>query len=360
MIVPPHTEPPFAANAPTGRIAFVIPTLNEARHIRRVLLSLLGSAERLAARIFVVDGGSTDGTLDLAAQMASQYPRIVLLHNPKRLQSAAVNLVVARHGGQLDWILRVDAHADYPHDYAEVLLAEAARHRVDSVVVRMRAIAAGDGIIERNIAAAQNTVSGNGGSAHRGTGRGRFVEHGHHALMRVEAFRSVGGYDEGFSHAEDVELDQRLIKAGHRIWLTGATGIDYHPRQSLWQLALQYYRFGAGRMAAFRKHRGGLRKRHLVLISLVPITLLALLAPIEPLFAVPMTLWLCACLASGVLTAWLSRRAEIALCGLAGAVMQLSWSAGFWGRALRDALQNPEERAVLAIPGRQPKTEDET
>lgn len=345
-----------AGSTPQGRIAFVIPTLNEAQHIRRVITSLLGSAERLQARIFVVDGGSTDGTPDLVAQMAQQHPRITLMHNPKRLQAAAVNLMVAQFGGQLDWILRVDAHADYPQDYGDVLLAEAERQQADSVVVRMHAAPAERGIMERNIAAAQNAIFGNGGSAHRGQGRGRFVDHGHHALMRVEAFRAVGGYDESFSHAEDVELDQRLVKAGFKIWLTGATGIDYHPRRSLTELALQYYRFGAGRMANFRKHPDSLRKRHLTLISLAPVALLALLGLIEPLLVLPMALWLLACLAAGALTAFKARDPEAVFCGLAGAVMQLAWSFGFWGRAMRDALQ----RAGGLSAGRPvPTTEDE-
>ncbi|SFH10929.1 glycosyltransferase family 2 protein [Sulfitobacter dubius] len=356
MKTPQKTLQQFAANAPQGRIAFVIPTLNEARHIRRVITALLGSAECLEARIFVADGGSTDGTRDLVAQMASQHPRIVLLHNPKRQQAAAVNLVVAQYGGQLGWILRVDAHADYPRDYADVLLAEADRHQADSVVVRMQATPAGRRVMERNIAAAQNALFGNGGSAHRGEGQGRYVDHGHHALMRVDAFRSVGGYDETFSHAEDVELDQRLVKAGHRIWLTGATEISYYPRRSLTQLALQYYRFGAGRSANFRKHPDSLQKRHFILLSLAPIALLGLLSPFEPLLTMPTALWLFACLTAGVLTAWRSRQAEIVLCGLAGAVMQLAWSCGFWGRAIHDALQASD---IHAVPGRLPTAEDE-
>ena len=39
---------------------------------------------------------------------------------------------------------------------------------------------------------------------------GHWADHGHHALMRISAFRAVGGYDESFSHNEDAELDYRL------------------------------------------------------------------------------------------------------------------------------------------------------
>lgn len=356
MNAPSIKKQSFAENAPRGRIAFVIPTLNEARHIRGVLTALIGSAERLDAQFFVVDGGSRDGTQDLVLEMADQHPRITLVHNPKRLQSAAVNLVVTQFGGRLDWILRVDAHADYPDDYCDVLLAEAEQHQADSVVVRMHATPTGHSLMESNIAAAQNAIFGNGGSAHRGKGDGRFVDHGHHALMRVDAFKAVGGYNESFSHAEDVELDQRLVKAGYRIWLTGATGMAYYPRQSLTQLALQYYRFGAGRMANFWKHPESLRKRHVILVSLAPIAFLALLAPIEPLLAMPMGLWLLVCLLAGGMTAWQTRRPGIVLCGLPGAVMQLAWSFGFWGQALRYALLRP---GGLRERGRVPTTEDE-
>ncbi|PLL10662.1 succinoglycan biosynthesis protein exoa [Tabrizicola sp. TH137] len=321
-----------ATAAETGGIAILIPTLNEARHILGVIKALAGSADRLGAQIVVIDGGSTDGTVDLVRAEAARRPGLTLLHNPKRLQSAAINLAIERFGDRLDWIIRVDAHADYPEDYCDVLLAEAQRTGADSVVVRMHAT--GTGPLQTQIAAAQNSLFGNGGSAHRGAGEGRFVDHGHHALMRVAAFRAVGGYDESFSHNEDAELDQRLGKQGFRIWLTAATRMIYFPRNTLRGLAKQYYRFGRGRMATARKHPGSLHKRHAILISLAPLLLLAALSPLYPLLALPFSLWLAACLAAGLATALRARSPGIALCGVPGAVMQMSWSLGFWSGLL--------------------------
>lgn len=318
-----------AATAPAmGGVAILIPTLNEARHILGVINALAGSAEKLGAQIVVIDGGSTDGTVDLVQAEAARRPGVILLHNPKRLQSAAINLAVERFGDALEWIIRVDAHAGYPEDYCDVLLAEAQRSGADSVVVRMHAT--GTGPLQTLIAAAQNSLFGNGGSAHRGAGEGRFVDHGHHALMRVAAFRAVGGYDESFSHNEDAELDQRLGQQGFRIWLTAATRMDYFPRDTLRGLAKQYFRFGRGRMATARKHPGSLHKRHAILISLAPLLVLAALLPLFPPLALPFGLWLAACLLAGVATALRARSASIALCGIPGAVMQMSWSLGFW------------------------------
>lgn len=339
MTIPAEHNTPGSAvrtdDAPSGRIIIVIPTLNEARHIITVLHSLLPGARRIGATIVVVDGGSSDGTRTLVRAEAAHHPGIILLHNPRRLQSAAVNLAAAHFDKTIDWIIRADAHAGYPEDYCDTLLAEARRTGAASVVVRMRTI--GTTFLQRNITAAQNALFGNGGSPHRGGGQGRFVEHGHHALMRVDAFRAVGGYDESFSHNEDAELDQRLIKAGFRIWLTGETAMDYYPRDSLIALARQYFNFGAGRCATAWKHPGSIRARHLILIGLAPLAVVAMLAPLSVLFAAPLALWLATCLLAGLLTALRMRQADLMLSGLAGAVMQMAWSAGFWRRLLANS-----------------------
>lgn len=350
----PVTVPPRAEETPEGRIIIVIPTLNEAAHIVDVIRSLRAGAARLGALIVLVDGGSTDRTCDLVRAEAAQHGGIVLLPNPQRLQAAAINLAVAQFGGQIDWIIRIDAHAAYPEDYCETLLAEAQQTKADSVVVRMRAV--GAGFMQRNITAAQNAFFGNGGSAHRGSGQGRFVEHGHHALMRVSAFQAVGGYDESFSHNEDAELDQRLTKAGHRIWLTGATQMDYFPRDNLVALARQYFRFGSGRCATAFKHPGSIRPRHLILIGLAPLASLAAFAPVAELLILPLALWGLACLLAGLLVALRARDARIAFSGVAGAVMQMAWSFGFWWRLVT---QGARQRAGSRRAGHPMRGEDQ-
>ncbi|MFN3661297.1 glycosyltransferase family 2 protein [Yoonia sp.] len=309
-------------------VAIVIPTLNEARHIIPVLRMLLPGAQRMGAAIIVADGGSDDGTVDLVLSEARRVPGLFLLHNPRKLQSAAVNLAVANCPPEVDWLIRVDAHGAYPDNYCEVLLDEACQTGADSVVVTM--LARGDGGMQNVIAAAQNGFVGNGGSAHRGEPKGRYVEHGHHALMRRAAFSKVGGYDETFTHNEDAELDARLRKAGCRIWLTGKTQMIYFPRDSLTGLARQYFNFGRGRLATAIRHPDSFRKRHLVLVSLAPAACLAVLSGLHVIFAVPLLLWLLICCLAGLLMALQHRRPALAASGIAAGLMQMGWSAGFW------------------------------
>lgn len=372
----------------TKAVLIVIPALNEARHIDGVIRSLLPFARRGAARIVVADGGSDDGTQAIVARIAAQEPEVTLLHNPGRLQSAAVNLAVHLHGDAADWLIRIDAHADYPDDYCDVLLAEAESTGADSVVVAMRAV--GRGFWQRVIARAQNARIGNGGAAHRSAPEGRFVNHGHHALMRVAAFRAVGGYDPGFAQNEDAELDYRLQAAGFRLWLTALTQMDYLPRSTPLALMRQYFRFGRGRAATMLKHRMAPAPRQMAVIALAPAVALAAAAPVWPLFALPAAFWGAACLAAGVSlavtpqdagdpappraashtrppvrpdlpvqvltlpppgavgTAGINAFAFGPITGfLAGGMaglMHLSWSAGFWSQIVRAARSTPIRR----------------
>ena len=180
----------------------VIPCLNEQAHIENVLRGLAAEAHRTPMQIVVADGGGADGSRAVVEHIAAHDARVVLLDNPKRIQSAGVNLAARLHGeGCASCFGRRRAH--YPTRFCERLLAVQAKTGADSVVVAMRTV--GRTCFERAAAAAQNSLLGNGGSAHRNRGAGRWVDHGNHALFASQPFSAVDGYDETFSHNEDVD-----------------------------------------------------------------------------------------------------------------------------------------------------------
>jgi GT2 family glycosyltransferase len=320
-----------------AKVLIVIPALNEASHIGAVIRGLMPFARRTGSLIVVADGGSTDGTQAIVQQMAEAEPAVQLIDNPARLQSAGINLAVQRFGAQAEWLIRIDAHSAYPAEYCDRLLAEALRTGADSVVVSMTAV--GRGMLQRLIALAQNSRLGNGGAAHRNAARGRWVDHGHHALMRIAAFQAVGGYDENFSHNEDAELDYRLRRQGCRIWLTAETGLDYFPRRTFGGLLMQYFRFGRGRARNVLKHRAGLGPRQGAVVALAPLVLLAPLAPMQPVFAVPALAWVLVCLGGGLSIAVSDREPRAILSGFLAGGMHLAWSVGFWAQTIGAALR---------------------
>lgn len=310
----------------------VIPCLNEAQHIEGLVETLRPSLEPLAAKIVIADGGSTDGTRESARQLAAQDPRVLLLDNPKRIQSAAVNRAVAEFGSAFDYLIRIDAHGSYPGDYCERLVEEAIATGADSVVVAMETV--GRSAFQKATAVAQNSRLGNGGSKHRTGAAGHWTEHGHHALMRIAAFKAIGGYDEGFSHNEDAEFDYRLRKAGYRIWMTDRTSMVYYPRTRIGPLFRQYFGYGRGRAKNFLKHRAMPGLRQMLPLAVAPVAFGALLAVINWAAILPFGAWAAACLGYGVWIALGQRNPYGPLAALSAMVMHLAWSAGFWRELL--------------------------
>ena len=174
--------------------------------------------------------------------------------------------------------------------YCDRLIEEAAATGADSVVVSMAT--KGVGVFQKATAAAQNSKLGNGGSPHREGAKGHWTDHGHHALMRVAAFRAVGGYDESFSHNEDAELDYRLRQAGYRIWMTDKTFMVYYPRASVSGLFRQYLGYGRGRARNVLKHRTLPKIRQMIPLMVLPVVAGASLAFLNLAALIPAGLWM--------------------------------------------------------------------
>lgn len=316
------------------RLLVVIPCLNEEAHLPALLDWL--AADETAARIVVADGGSTDATRAIARSAAERDPRVIFLDNPRRVQSAAVNLAVSAFGDEFDMLARIDAHASYPADYLSRLVTAQRESGADAVAVSMRAAANTGRCFQRAVACAQNSALGTGGSPHRKGGARRFVDHGHHALFTIASFKRVGGYDESFTHNEDAELDARLIEAGGRILLAADIVIDYFPRATARKLARQYFAYGAGRARTALSRGQPLKLRQLAPALIAPLLVFGLAgAPLTPWAIAPASAWLSVCLLYGALLGL--RERDLCACGagVAAAIMHASWSAGFARQLIR-------------------------
>lgn len=325
----------------------MVPVLNEAAHIEACLHSLFTADERIhAARVVVVDGGSTDGTPAIVRKLAETYANIELLKNPNRLQSAGINLAVRERGEGCSILVRCDAHAVYPANYVMHVADSLFRREAQSIATPMDA--RGTSCFQKANAFIVDTPLGSGGSRHRGGRKSGFVDHGHHAGFDLDWFNRVGGYDASFSHNEDAEYDRRLNDAGGRIYLDADIRIGYYPRDTVGGLARQYYNYGRGRARNLRKHGGLPRLRQMIPPTVFVVCLLSLLiSPVAPLALLAPAGYLALLGVASIAVAISMRSACGLLAGVASLTMHMSWSAGF----LREILfTKPPAMRLPALP----------
>ena len=272
----------------TDRTIVVIPTLNEARHIGRVVQGFL--KDPAADHIWITDGGSRDGTRRIIRALEAKHSRVRLIHNARGLQAPGINQAArkaARHGARI--MVRADAHAHYPPGFVSALVARLQDSGADSVTVPLVTPSQGASSTEalrlngwqKAGAALQNSFLGHGGAAHRKISPSGWVTHGHHAAFRLDRFLALQGYDTSFAANEDVEFDRRLLRAGGSIWFDASLPVTYLPRPSLKASFAQMRRNGRGRAQTALKHgeMPGLRQMLPVIalscLALMPLGLLA-------------------------------------------------------------------------------------
>ena len=318
-------------------VLVVIPTYNEQDHIETCLRSLLnGGFER--GTVIVCDGGSQDATREIVTGLKAEFPNVELLHNEKKLQSAAINLAVSQAAtSETKYLVRCDAHSIYPDHYIADIVSKLEETGAASVVTAMDSV--GSTCFEKANAWIVDTPLGSGGAAHRGGARSGYVDHGHHAGFDIDWFRRIGGYDESFSHNEDAEYDLRLTKAGGDVYLDADIRSIYTPRGSVSSLAKQYFNYGKGRARTVLKHAVRPKIRQMLpVFAVLAIFLSLVLLPVAPVFAIIPLTYLAVLITVSLCFVLL----KVSLCGLwtgpALGTMHLSWGLGFLVQLFRNNL----------------------
>jgi glycosyltransferase involved in cell wall biosynthesis len=233
-------------------VTIAMPCLNEADFIEACVRCVQAQTfPRDGIEIIVADGGSTDGTREILERLAREDARIRVIDNPQRIQSAGLNLAIRAARGRI--IARMDVHADYAPKYIEKCVELLERTGADNVggAARPRATSP----TQRAVCAALASPLGFGGAAFRNPDAEGYVDTLFPGAFRREIFDKVGLFDEGAIVNEDAELNQRILQAGGRIYLSREIELYYYPRDSLAGLARQYFRYGQGRARTLLKHR---------------------------------------------------------------------------------------------------------
>lgn len=347
-------------------VSVVIPTLNEAANIAATLRQLADTRyPRDLVEFLVVDGGSRDATRAIAEDMAERLMEesgsvIRVLDNPRRLQSAAMNLALDAADPRSEWLIRCDCHAEYPADFVSAVARAIAARREEGyagVVYAVRCRTDGPNGFRNASGWAFCSRLGGGNSAYRtGTPCGP-IDHGWHGAFDRRVLRAVGGYDTHMAANEDVDLSWRLRDAGYKLWIAGDIPVGYIARDTPGALWRQFRRYGHGRVLLMERHRGAFKARHLPMVAIVPWTvLLIVMTPVLPALWLSMAPYAAVLIAATFYARKQARSPGLLWLPVALAVMHFSWGCGFIAQSIRTARRRLSPQGA-SRPRRAPLTE---
>jgi Glycosyltransferases, probably involved in cell wall biogenesis len=327
-------------------VSYVMPVLNEVAYLEAAVASITAQDYPGDFEIVLAVGPSTDGTDALVERLVAADPRIRVVENPGMDIPIGLNLAIAAARHPI--IVRVDAHTELAPGYTSRAIATL--ERTGAVSLGGIMVATGRPGLQAAVARAYNSRFGLGGGAYHGENATEGpAESAYMGVMRADALREVGGFDESLRRGEDWELNYRFRQAGHLVWLDPRLRVSYWPRDTLRKLARQFFATGVWRGELVRRLGGRNPLRFFAPpVLLASIVLSLVILPFHLTGLLPG--WL------GVLLAlvYLGPLAYLALLVVAAvttpgsfadrlrmmavlATMHLSWGAGFLSGVLRGA-----------------------
>jgi cellulose synthase/poly-beta-1,6-N-acetylglucosamine synthase-like glycosyltransferase len=280
-------------------VSIVVPVLDEERTIERLARSLLEQDyPRDRYEIVMADGGSTDRTLEILRRIDPEG-RIRVLPNPGRTAPAALNVAIAAAAGEI--VTRVDAHSWVAPDYLSRIVA--VMEETGEKVVGGPVLMAPDTPFRRALVEALHAKVGVGSVPYRTLRERAYVESLQTGSFRREVLDQVGPFDEALAVVEDLDMNTRIRKAGHRLLLDPSIRFWYVPRPDLRALWRQIWTVGLVKARILRKHPDIFKIKYVLPSTLV----VALAASIPVAFVAPWALALPAAYVAAVLGFALTR-----------------------------------------------------
>lgn len=234
-------------------VSVVIPCRNEAKYIQACVRSVLNSDyPSNLLDVWVCDGKSDDATPQLVRELAREDQRVHLLINEEQTTPFGLNLGIRKSSGEV--VIILGGHAELDARYVAECMAVLEEHPE---------VGCAGGIIENVYENEVSSIVGTAMSSPFGVGNAHFRTGGASGYVDTVAFgayrRSVldeiGLFDESLTRNQDDEMNFRLIKAGHKIYLSPAIKARYFVRASFKKLARQYYQYGYWKVFVNKKHQ---------------------------------------------------------------------------------------------------------
>jgi GT2 family glycosyltransferase len=318
-------------------VGIAVAIYNEAHHIEYLLNDILSQDYQALLEIWLVDGESSDGTLEILQNAQGRDPRLKIVRNPKRSTASALN--IAFQAMNTDIVMRLDAHARYGPDMISQCVRTLLRTGAGGVGAIARPLEANT-LVGKAITAAHKSPFGVGVASFRKEGVEGWVDTVWNGCYWKHVVNQVGLLREDLPRAEDNDFNERVRRLGYGLYLAPAIRACYRTRQTLGALWAQYYANGMGVARALFENRHAVGFRHLAPLALVsglvmPLLLSLFWQPVALLSLMLMLPYLVVLLAAVGLSAQSNPGPHLALLPVVLLVLHTSYGCGtLWGLAM--------------------------
>ena len=229
-IHPVHGSSPFTA----ADVTIVVPAYNVQPTVTHHTIDTI-----------VVDDGSDP---PLAAMPGRRTIRLSINGGPGAARNAGLAAVTT------PLVAFVDTDVDLPEDWLEPLLVHFADPSVALVAPRVASNVGATALAEYEVARSPLDLGTQPGRVAAGS-RISYVPAAA-LVVRADALRAIGGFDETMRAGEDVDMVWRLIEAGHRCRYEPAVTVHHRPRSTLSAWVRQRIVYGRSAATLDRRHPG--------------------------------------------------------------------------------------------------------
>jgi glycosyltransferase involved in cell wall biosynthesis len=218
--------------------SLIVTIFNEVDTIEDFLLSV--QKQTLApAELIIVDGQSTDGTVNLIKKIAKNKSLDVKLFVKKGNRSVGRNFAVKKARG--DWLAITDAGCVLDKDWLKELWQKQKESQAQVVAGYYQGLA-------KN--AFQEATIPYFLVMPKRAREGKFLPATRSMLIKKSLWQKMGGLSEGLDYNEDFQFANRLKNKGNKIAFAKKAIVYWFPVKNIWQFLQKIYLFAKGDAAS--------------------------------------------------------------------------------------------------------------